>query len=623
MKSVTNQSQRGSFEMVAAYGPAAVRYRTLRGRANGSHPAAALGRTHGERSRPLRVDAVSVVRSTEDGAATRHAWPVFASLAGYRLAFVSRDLVAGLTLAAIAIPEQMATARLGGFAPEVGFYAFVAGALAFAAFGGNRFLSCGADSTITPIFAGGLAVLATSGNPSLATLAVALALMVGVVMVLGGLFRLGWIADLLSVPVTTGFLAGIAVHILISQLPEILGLPAPSGSMLQKLFAILATLSASNPWSLAIGLGVFAVILVSERVSPRIPGALIGLVAASLAVIALGLEQRGVAVIGALNIAKPALVLPALDVTQALHVVPLALIVAIVTMVQTAATTRSFPSDPEIPPDVNRDFIGVGAGSILAGLLGAFPVDASPPRTAIVAETGGRSQFAGLIAAAIVVALLVFGATLLRHVPQAALGGVLLFVAQRIFRLGDMIAVFRQTLGEFLLIVATAAAIIVLPIEQGVAIGIVLSLLHGIFTTTRARVTVFERVPGSTIWWPSNPTIPGERVPGVLVVGIQAPLSFLNAYDFRRDGMALLQAMPEKPRLLIVEATGIVEIDFTAARILRGVIESCRADGVDVALARLESVRAQQAIDRFGIASLLGPGHLTRSVEEAVHTLTK
>ncbi len=546
---------------------------------------------------------------------------LFGSLAGYRLGFVSHDLVAGLTLAAIAIPEQMATARLGGFAPAIGFYAFAAGAFAFAAFGGSRFLSCGADSTVTPIFAGGLAALAASGATGLGPLAVALALMVGLVLVLGGVFRLGWIADLLSVPVTTGFLAGIAAHILISQLPEIVGVPAPSGTMLQKLAAIAGELGAANPYTLGIGLGVFAVILISERADARIPGALIGLVAASAAVVVLGLEARGVAVIGTLAVAKPALALPAVSPNQALHLVPLALIVAVVVMVQTAATTRSFPSDAGVPPDVDRDFVGVGAGSLLAAVLGAFPVNSSPPRTAIVAETGGRSQFASLIAAAIVMALLWFGAALLRHVPLAALGGVLLFVAQRIVRLRDIAAVFRQSFGEFLLILATAAAIIVLPIEQGVAIGIVLSLLHGIFTVTRARVVVFERVPGTTIWWPSSPHAPGEQEGHALVVGFQAPLSFLNAYDFRHDCEQLLQACAEKPRLLVIESTGIVEIDFTAARILREVIENCRADGIDVALARLESVRAQEAVARFGIATLLGDDHLTRSVEEAVRTL--
>jgi sulfate permease, SulP family len=287
-------------------------------------------------------------------------------------------------------------------------------------------------------------------------------------------------------------------------------------------------------------------------------------------------------------------------------------------MVQTAATTRSFPNDSKEPPDVNRDFTGVGVGSIFAGLIGAFPINASPPRTAVVSETGGRSQVASLAAVAIVVVLLAFGTALLHRIPNAALGGVLLFVALRILRLHQIVAVARQSLGEFLLILVTAFGIIVLPIEQGVGLGIALSLLHGIWTTTRARVRPLERVPGTSIWWPVSPNLPGEQEAGVIVAGFPAPLSFLNAYDFRRDILAALKSSPQKVRLLVLEATGIVEIDFTAAQVLTDVIRQCHADGIDFAIARLESDRAQDAIVRFGIATLLGPDRQFHSVEQAI-----
>ena len=265
----------------------------------------------------------------------------------------------------------------------------------------------------------------------------------------------------------------------------------------------------------------------------------------------------------------PVLALPDIPASRLPAMVSLSLIIAVVVMVQTAATTRSFPSSPDEPPDVNRDFVGVGVGSILSGLIGAFPVNASPPRTAVVSETGGRSQLAGLAAAVIVIALLAFGAALLARIPNAALGGVLLFVALRIVRVKQIVAIYRQSLGEFLLIAVTAAAIIVLPIEQGVGLGIALSLLHGIWSTTRARLVVFERVPGTSIWWPSSPNLPGEQEPGILVAGFQAPLSFLNAYHFRRDTLDALQSSAHAVRLLVLEATGIIEIDFTAAQILR------------------------------------------------------
>src|SRR6478672_3342567 len=233
---------------------------------------------------------------------TNNAWLVFRSLNSYRIQFLTHDLFAGLTLAAIAVPEQMATARLGGFTAQIGFFAFLAGSLAFAVFGSNRFLSCGADSTITPIFAGGLALVAVSGSPEYVALGVVLALMVGLVLVVGGIFRLGWIADLLSTPVTIGFLAGISVHILISQMPAILGLTSPNGSMLQRLAILAEHLDQTNLFSLFIGLGVLALIVVSERIDARIPGALIGLVGAAAAVVLMRLESRGVAVLGNVSV---------------------------------------------------------------------------------------------------------------------------------------------------------------------------------------------------------------------------------------------------------------------------------------------------------------------------------
>jgi len=554
---------------------------------------------------------------TQDARTT--SWPLFTSLASWQPAFLPADLIAGLTLAAIAIPEQMATARLGGFEPQIGFFAFIAGSIGFAMLGSNRFLSCGADSTITPIFAGGLAALAASGTPDYQAHAIALALLVGAMLVASGIFRLGGIANLLSVPVTVGFLAGISVHILVSQLPGVLGIEPPTGPTLDKIGAIAQHIGQSNLYTICIGLGVLAVVIVSEEISAKIPGALIGLVAATLAVIALGLESKGVKVVGAVPASLPRPTLPDIAPEQWVRLVPLAFVITVVVMVQTAATTRSFPSDPDKPADVDRDFLGAGAGSFLAGIFGAFPVNASPPRTGIVAETGGKSQISGLAAAAIVLALLAFGTGLLKRVPDAALGGILLFVALRIIRAKQIVTIFRQSFAEFLLILATAALIIVLPIQQGAALGIILSLLHGIWSTTRAKLVEFERVPDTTIWWPAHPHIAGERVPGVAVVGLQAPLSFLNAPAFRNDVDNVVKA--EHMRLMVIEASGMVEIDFTAAQVLLDVLKACREQNVTVAVARLESTRAQDAFERFGLYEALPREHVFHSVEEAVRRL--
>ena len=177
----------------------------------------------------------------------------------------------------------------------------------------------------------------------------------------------------------------------------------------------------------------------------------------------------------------------------------------------------------------------------------------------------------------------------------------------------------RHTPAEFALALATMVLIVALPIQSGVAIGIFLSLAHGVFTITRARLTVFERLPGTTVWWPATAAQPGETVPGVVVMGFQAPLSFLNADDFRRDVMGAISN--SEMDLLVLEASSIVEIDFTAAEVLSQVIAKVRAAGADFAVARLESVRAQDAFERFGVTDCLGPGHLFQSVEEAIRTL--
>jgi MFS superfamily sulfate permease-like transporter len=543
---------------------------------------------------------------------------MFRSFSGWRLADLGPDVIAGLTLAAIAIPEQMATARLGGFAPQIGFLAIIAGAIGFAALGSNRAMSVGADSTITPIFAGSLALVVAAGSPQYAALAAMLALMVGAMLIVGGLFRLGWIADLLSIPVTTGFLAGIAGHIILSQAPALLGVAAPEGSFIDKIVALAAGLGSANFLTLAIGLGVLAIMLVGERISPRVPAALIGLGGATALVAAFGLENRGVAALGAVAGVVPTLKLPMVSLDNLTKIATLAFIVVVVVMVQTAATTRSFPSGRE--PDVNRDFVGVGAASVLAGLIGAFPVNASPPRTAVVVETGGASQLGALVCAALVLALAAFGAGLLTHVPYAALAGVLLFVAQRIIRVSTFVDVSRRSLPEFLLILVTMAAILILPIQQGVAIGIILSLLHGIWTTTRAKTVELARIPGTSIWWPKSAGHPGETMAGVIVVALQAPLSFLNAYNFERAIQALAAARAPV-RLVVIEANSIVEIDYTAAQVVGAGVSRLRAEGIEIAFARLESVRAQEAFARLGLESLIGSDRLFHSVEEAVQAL--
>jgi MFS superfamily sulfate permease-like transporter len=312
---------------------------------------------------------------------------------------------------------------------------------------------------------------------------------------------------------------------------------------------------------------------------------------------------------------------PAVGIRPLLKLLPLALLVALVCMVQTGATSRAFPSDPRAPHDVNGDYIGLGVANLLAGLFGGFPVDASPPRTGIVCESGGRSQLAGLAAVAVIVLLLVFGTGLLTHVPHAALAGVLLFVAARIVRVREMRAVAAVSPAEFLLILGTAAAMVALPIEVGVAIGIGLSLLHGMWASVQPRTHRMHRVPGTTVWWPDTPTSRGETLAGVVVVGFQAPLSFLNADQFRRAMLGAMQPGSGVVKLVVLEATGIIDIDFTAAEVFKDVLARAREAGVIFAIARLEAYDAQGAFERLGLRQALGENRLFDSVDAAIQAL--
>ena len=540
-------------------------------------------------------------------------WPSNSRDLGY-------DLAAALALAAVAIPEQLATARLAGVPPATGLIVFVAGALGFFLLGANRFLSAGADSTIAPIFAGSLALLAASGAPHYLALCAGLALLVGAIVGAAGLLRLGWISRLLSQPVITGFLAGIAIHIALSQLPALLGIAGGHGGAGAEMAAITRGIGEANIYAVAIGVSVFAAALACEKTDIRIPGALIAAVLAGMAVWLFGLDGKGVAVLGQVDLIKPAI--PDLSLADITHLIPVAVIVSLVVMIQTAATSQSFAGEG-MRANVNHDFVGVGLGSLFSGLAGGFPVNASPPRTAIVSGSGGHSRLAGLFAALVVLLFLALGLKLLRFLPQAALAGLLLFVAVRIFRFGAMRKVALESPAEFGLLAATAIAIVGLPIATGVGIGIALSLLHGVWTIAQTRVLPFQKVPGTTVWWPASPAFGGEALPGIVVLGFQAPLFFLNAQAFRDSLDRAVGQAPGPVRAIILEASAIAELDFTGAEMLADAIKDWKEKGVDFYIARLESLRAQQALERFGVLQLLGAQCIFHSVDDAVRHIAR
>jgi SulP family sulfate permease len=544
---------------------------------------------------------------------------LFASLRGWRLSWLPHDLAAGLLLTAIAVPEQVATARLAGMPAEAGLVAFMAATAGFILLGRSRFLSVGADSTIATIFAGGLAAFVAFGTAEYQSLVTILALMVGAILLLAAVLRAGWIADLLSIPVTNGFLAGIAVHIGVGELAPLLGVAGTSGSPLAQASAIAGALGDINPYALAIGLGAALATILTERFAPHLPGALFAVLLGSLAVVLFHLAPHGVAMMAALpGLALHAPAFAGVSPAHLLQMLPLAVIVALVCMMQTATVVRAFPDGSSPLAPIEGDYAGVGLGSVAAGLVGAFAVDASPPRTAAIVEGGGRSQLASLVSAGAVLLLLLLGGSLFRLAPQPALAGILIAIAVRLFRLQEMLRIWRQNRPEIVLVLASGVLVILLPIEYGMLCSIGLSLAQSIYGIARPRCVALARVPGTTVWWPSEPADGGEHVPGILVFGIGAPVNFTNALSICRQLEAMIAAQTIPPRRVILEASGLVSMDYTGARILGAAILRLRDRGIPVAMARLSAEKAQAVAKRTGLLASLGQGAVFHSVEDAI-----
>ncbi len=545
--------------------------------------------------------------------------PILTSLHGYRAAWLGPDLIAGLTLVAVAIPEQMATAQLAGMPVQTGLYAFIAAGLAIALIGSSRQLSVGADSTIAPIFAAGIVAVGAAGTPEYRELVALLALLVGAILVVVGLLRMGWLADLLSTPVTTGFLAGIGITIIVGQLPEMLGVAKGSGGPLEQLLALTRELGAIQPAAVAIAAAVFAIVLVSERIDPRIPGALIGLVVSILAVAVFGLRSQGLAVLGILPAGLPPLAIPSLSAGSVAELAPLALVVALVCLIQTSAASRSFAEIGGYSVDLDRDFLAVGVGSAASSLLGGFPVNASPPRTAVVAQSGGRSQVASLVAVAVVIATLGLATGLLEDLPKATLGAVLAFVGTRIIRLGDLRRIARYDRRELGLALFTLLAVALVGVEAGVGVAIALAILERTWISARPRVRPLGRVPGTTLWVPSPGHVPLEQVPGVVAVFFGAPLYFVNASHFKSSLLRAAEGSSPPCRALVLEAAAVDDVDYTGAAAFREVVAELARDGVmlAVARARLEEMPEHVTPEALG----LSPDHVFATVEEAVRAL--
>ena len=341
--------------------------------------------------------------------------------------------------------------------------------------------------------------------------------------------------------------------------------------------------------------------------------------ASTIVVGAAGLRAHGVPVLGTVAHGAPHVGLTGLSFTSLGQVLPIAGVVALVVLSQTAATTRAFADQGGYEVDVNRDFVGVGAGSVLSGLVGSFATNASPARTGAVASAGGRTQVVGLAAAAAVV-LVVPAAGLLTDVPLATLAAILIFVATRLFHVGQLVSVFRFDRWEFALAIVTLLTVALVGVEQGIGVAVGLAILDRTRRSARSQAYVLGKIPGTTSWAPLVHRARPEAVPGVVVVQWLAPVYYANAAQFRAEVHKALSEAPTPATVLVLDADAMSDIDYTGTRTLHAMLDELKRSGVVVAVARAVG-EATQNLARSGLRDSIGADHIFATVDEAVNAL--
>lgn len=530
-----------------------------------------------------------------------------------------RDLVSGISVAAIALPAQMATAHLAGFPIIYGLYVFVVSTLGFFIIGHNKYLSCGADSTIAPIFAVSLAGYAALFSAQYMALAALLALLVGVILLAVYIFKLGWIANMLSYPVTLGFLAGVSIHILISQLPSILNVPHDSAAPIKVLYDLSFQLKAIDPITCIIGFGVFAFILISSRKYPKFPAALLALAISIL--IEWGLN--------AFHVAIPTLSNPqgfelhwafvGLPWHQALVILPLALLVSMICIIQTSAVSSTI-KDSKGTPNFNRDFAGIGLGAIFSGLIGGFPGNASPPRSMLIQQGGGHSKWAALTSAVIICLVLIYAQGVFHLIPKATLAGILMFVGLSIFKAKEIRRIYHQNRSEFYLCVATIAMVVIFRIDIGVMFGVVLSLLHSVFIITHPNCEELFHEPNRGHWGHRSRLNPEDNLcveVDVAVLHFSAPLYFTTMSYFEERVWALVNGRPQL-ETVVIDASSISDMDLTAADKLTLLGQNLVHRKIRLVIANMEHKKFSRLVSQTDLLNKIGQKIAFNNIESAV-----
>lgn len=529
----------------------------------------------------------------------------------------TRDVRAGIGLAAMNIPQALGYARIAGMPVVTGLYTLLLPLAAFAFFGSSRFLVVAADSATAAILAGGLTPLAPMGSPRYIALAGSVALLTAGILLLARLFRLGFIADFLSQTVLVGFLTGVGFQVGIAVLGESLGVPVTSHRTVVQLAEVLRELPAVQLPTLCVSAGVVLTVLVLQRFAPKIPGALIAVAAATAASALWHFPARGIATLGSVagGLPLPRLPLPGLHELPTL--LPIAGACAIMIITQSAATARAYALRHRQRLDENQDLLGLSMANAAAALTGTFVVNGSPTQTAMVERAGARSQIAQIATAVVVGGVLLFLTRPLQYLPQCVLGALVLLVAVHLVDVRGLIAMRRESPGEFAVALTTAAFVVGVGVEQGILLAMALSLLRIVRHSYRPHTGV---VTGDAKGpWQLLPVRPGAVTePGLVLYRFGAALFYANAARFAEEILTLVGPRPCSVRWLIVDAEAISNIDYSASRAIAQLSTQLEEMGVSLGFARL-SWNAKADFDRHHLNECIPASMLFDSLHQSVH----
>ena len=544
-------------------------------------------------------------------------------LASYKISWLRSDVVAGIVLCTLLVPQGMAYAELAGLPPITGLYTTVLCLIGYAVFGPSRILVLGPDSALGSMIAATiLPIIGSNGSPEQAiALASILALMVGVMMIIAGIAKLGFVADLLSKPTQIGYMNGLALTILIGQLPKLFGFSVDANGLINEARAFVQGLVSGEAVGAAVAIGLLSLglILALGHWLPRIPAILVAVLVAIAASVVFDLGAHGVKLVGPLPQGFPPLTVPGItSITDLPLLVVGALGIALVALTDTISTASVFADRTGAEVDGNGEMIGIGVANVAAGFFQGFPASTSASRTAVAEQTGAKTQITGLVGAAAIVLMLVFAPWLLQNLPQPVLAAIVIAAALSLANIPATVRLWRQRRVEFLLSITAFLGVALLGVIQGIAIAVALSILNVFRKVWWPYQTTLGRVPGLDGHHDRQQHPDAEELPGLVIFQFDAPLLFANARTFRDQIRRLAGASP-RPHWIVIAAEPMTDIDTTAADMLEDLNEELNAKGMFLVFAELKDpVRTK--LERYELIGPLNPDHFFPTIDAAVDT---